>query len=157
MMIPRVMFRIPPAAWIIAMLLGLGAGFGAFALIYGRGHAYLTNDPRACVQCHVMNKQFDAWSGSTHRFAADCNSCHAPADFVGKYFSKAVNGFNHSLAFTTGEFVEPIRIKEWNLRIAEKNCVRCHQSLWDSPRSVHPQGENSMRCTHCHKQVGHPH
>lgn len=150
-------FRVPTAAAIIAVVFGIGAGLGGYAFIYGRGFAYLTNDPRACVQCHVMQDQFSGWMRSTHHTATTCNSCHAPTQFVGKYVTKAINGFNHSLAFTTGNFEQPIRIKHWNLKIANNNCIECHQSLWNSPRNAHPALKESVSCTHCHKQVGHPH
>lgn len=143
--------------WGAVILFGIGAGIGAFAFVYGRGHAYLTDDARACVQCHVMNDQFSGWNRSTHHAVATCNSCHAPDDFLGKYATKAINGFNHSLAFTTGKFSEPIRIKKWNLKIAEQNCRRCHGEILNSPKHGPGSFSADVSCTHCHQQVGHPH
>ena len=155
---PRIKpLNIPPSVFVITTLIGLGMGLGGFAFIYGRGHAYLTNDSRACVQCHVMQEQYDGWNRSTHRAATTCNSCHAPDNLVGKYVSKAINGFNHSVAFTTGKFSEPIRIKEWNLRIAESNCVRCHGNVHGAPPPARGGATPTISCTRCHNQVGHPH
>ena len=34
--------------------------------------------------------------------APTCNDCHVPHDFLGKYTSKASNGFWHSAHFTLG-------------------------------------------------------
>jgi hypothetical protein len=31
--------------------------------------SYLSTDPRACVNCHVMNPQYDAWLKSGRRHA----------------------------------------------------------------------------------------
>ena len=42
-------------------LLGIPAGVGAFTFVYAKGFSYLSTDPRACVTCHVMNEQYDAW------------------------------------------------------------------------------------------------
>ena len=33
----------------------------------------------ACVNCHVMNEQYDAWLKSGHRHVATCVECHLPA------------------------------------------------------------------------------
>ena len=46
-----------------------------------------------------------------------------------KYFTKAEHGFFHSLAFTTGEFHEPIQIKERSRRVTENSCRKCHQDI----------------------------
>ena len=39
------------------VLLGAAAGLGAYTFVYARGWSCLTNDPRACANCHVMNEQ----------------------------------------------------------------------------------------------------
>ena len=36
-------------------LLGIPVGVGAFTFVYAKGFSYLSPDPRACVNCHVMN------------------------------------------------------------------------------------------------------
>jgi cytochrome c nitrite reductase small subunit len=80
------------------------AGIGGFTFIYARGYSYLTNDPAACANCHVMREQFDGWVKSSHRAVAGCNDCHTPPGFAGKYYTKARNGFWHSFYFTNGGF-----------------------------------------------------
>ena len=42
---------------------------------------------------------------------------------------KAINGFNHSAAFTLGNFPEPIRIKQFNADIVQHNCESCHATM----------------------------
>ncbi len=112
---------------VIGVAFGVAVGIGGFTFIYARGYSYLTNDPQACVNCHVMREQFDGWVKSSHRSVATCNDCHTPYNFVGKYYTKARNGFWHSFYFTTGGFPEPIRIGEYNHAVTEHACQTCHK------------------------------
>ena len=50
-----------------ALLIGLAVGLGAYTFIYAKGYSYLTNDPAACTNCHVMQPQYDAWMKWSHR------------------------------------------------------------------------------------------
>ena len=40
---------------IAVLVLGAALGLGAYTFAYARGWAYMTDDPRACANCHVMN------------------------------------------------------------------------------------------------------
>jgi cytochrome c nitrite reductase small subunit len=66
-----------------------------------------------------MNEQYDGWPKSWRRAVVTCNDCHTPANFLGKYATKASNGFWHSFYFATGAFHEPIQIKKRNLEITD--------------------------------------
>ena len=101
------------AGIIAAAAFGLALGLGVFTFGYARGASYLTNDPAACANCHIMGEHFAAWQRGSHR-TATCNDCHTPHDFVGKYVTKARNGFWHSFYFTTGRYPDPLRITERN-------------------------------------------
>lgn len=103
----------------IGITAGIAAGVGFYTFQYAKGASYLSNDPKACANCHIMSDQFDGWAKSSHRNVATCNDCHTPEGFIPKYLTKASNGFWHSYAFTTGDFHEPIRIKGRNKEIAE--------------------------------------
>ena len=94
---------------IAVVALGVALGLGSYTFAYARGWAYMTNDPQACANCHVMNEQYDGWMKSSHRSVAVCNDCHVPDSLVGKYVTKATNGFWHSYYFTSGTFPKPIR------------------------------------------------
>ena len=102
------------ALFVLTALVGIALGLGAYTFAYAKGWSYLTNDPRACANCHVMNEQYDGWLKGSHRSVAVCNDCHMPHDFVGKYVTKARNGFWHSYYFTLGGFHEPIQITARN-------------------------------------------
>src|SRR5918998_4852514 len=106
----------------IGVAFGVIFGIGGFTFIYARGYSYLTNDPAACANCHVMREQYDGWLKSSHRAVAVCNDCHTPPGVVGKYYTKASNGFWHSYYFTTTPFPEPIRITARNARVTEQAC-----------------------------------
>jgi cytochrome c nitrite reductase small subunit len=115
-----------------AVGVGLAAGLGAFTFGYARGASYLTNDPAACANCHVMSEHFAAWEKGSHRAVATCNDCHTPHGLVGKYTTKALNGFWHSFYFTTGRYPDPLRITERNRRVTEQACRYCHQPIVDA-------------------------
>ena len=142
------------AGMIFGVLIGAAVGLGGYTFIYADGASYLTNDPAACANCHVMRDHYDAWRKSSHHAVATCNDCHTPHEFVGKYASKAVNGFNHSLAFTTGRFHEPIQITPRNHEITEAACRRCHGDIVQAIDAVHAPGR-PLSCVWCHRSVGH--
>jgi cytochrome c nitrite reductase small subunit len=95
---------------LIGVTMGLAIGLGGFTFIYSKGYSYLTNNPAACANCHVMRAQYDGWLKSSHHSAATCNDCHTPHNIVGKYAVKANNGFWHSFYFTTGGIPTPSRL-----------------------------------------------
>ena len=96
--------------FIAAVGIGIVLGLGVFIFIYAKGYSYISNDPRACANCHVMQEYYDSWVKSSHHQAATCNDCHVPHGLVEKYLAKARNGFNHSKAFTLQNYPEPIRL-----------------------------------------------
>jgi cytochrome c nitrite reductase small subunit len=140
----------------IGIALGIAAGVGGYTFLYAKGASYLTNDPAACANCHVMNEQYAGWVKSSHRSVAVCNDCHAPHDLIGKYMTKAENGFRHSLAFTTGRFHEPIQITPHDREITEHACRDCHQDIVLAIDGPHEDAE-SLSCIKCHPSVGHMH
>jgi cytochrome c nitrite reductase small subunit len=138
----------------LAILIGLLGGVGAFTFGYGEGWAYLSNDPAACANCHVMQDHFDSWQNSSHQHVAVCNDCHLPHDFVGKWVTKADNGFFHSLAFTLENFHEPIQIKPRNRRVTQNACLHCHGEFVESLLPAE-RGGDMLNCIDCHADVGH--
>jgi cytochrome c nitrite reductase small subunit len=140
---------------VLGGVIGLAAGVGGYTFIYAKGASYLTNNPASCANCHIMQDHYDAWVKSSHRAVATCNDCHTPDNTVGKYLTKADNGFWHSFAFTTGDYPDPLRIKPRNLRITESACRKCHTELTEAIEGPHVHGRE-MSCTRCHRDVGHP-
>ena len=134
--------------------LGLAIGIGGYTFVFAKGASYLTNDPKACANCHIMQDHYDAWLKSSHRSVATCNDCHTPPGFVPKYLTKAENGFFHSLYFTTGNFPDPVRIKPRNRAVTELACRKCHTPIIESIEAH--AGVGPLACLRCHSEVGHP-
>jgi cytochrome c nitrite reductase small subunit len=154
-------------AIVAALALGLSIGLGAFTFVYARGYSYLTNDPAACGNCHIMREHLDAWNKSSHRAVATCNDCHTPHNLVGKYTVKARNGFWHSFYFTTGRYPDPLRITAKNRDVAEASCRECHGAITQAidPVRAAPgrftlhttahRAAEPANCVRCHQYVGH--
>jgi cytochrome c nitrite reductase small subunit len=153
----------------------MALGLGLFTFVYARGYSYLTNDPRACANCHIMNEHYGAWLKASHRAVATCNDCHTPHDVVGKYVVKAKNGFWHSFYFTVGGYPDPLRITDGNRQVTEEACRYCHAEITDAidhrpqpgAHTVVAAGteagavlaasrsDEPISCIRCHTYVGH--
>jgi cytochrome c nitrite reductase small subunit len=140
---------------VLAILVGVLAGVGAFTLHYAEGLSYLSKDPKACANCHIMEPQFDSWQKSSHHAVATCADCHLPHGFVSQYLAKAENGYRHSAAFTLQNFHEPIRITERNARILQASCIDCHRDFVHNLVEGSSTDPDAVRCVHCHQSVGH--
>jgi cytochrome c nitrite reductase small subunit len=140
---------------IAGVVFGLLVGLGLYTFVYAQGGSYLTNDPAACVNCHVMNEQYNGWLKSSHHTVAVCNDCHTPHDLIGKYSTKALNGFWHSFAFTSGRFPDNIRITPRNGRITEAACRSCHDEMVHAIDVSGGAEPDTISCVRCHGTVGH--
>jgi cytochrome c nitrite reductase small subunit len=136
----------------VGVALGVAAGIGIFTFIYAEGASYMSDHPEACANCHVMQEQYEGWARSGHQHVAVCNDCHTPHSFIPKYYVKALNGFYHSFAFTTGDFHEPIRITERNRKVTENTCRSCHGAM---VHAMEPPTQEPVSCLQCHADVGH--
>lgn len=141
-----------PLMVLLPIVLGVLIGVGGYTFWYAKGYSYLLNDPKVCVNCHVMQDNYDSWTVSSHR-SATCNDCHVPHDLIGKYISKADNGFRHGWAFTFKDN-QVIRITDHNRDILNHNCVYCHEATVTGILSNKTVGQD-MNCVRCHKGVGH--
>jgi cytochrome c nitrite reductase small subunit len=167
---------------IVAGVVGAAAGIAVFTFHEGKGLSYMSNDPSACINCHVMQEQYDGWLHGSHaRSGTTCNDCHTPHDStLAKYYVKAEHGYRHSKGFTLNDFHEPIQITPESKAVVAANCQRCHESIsHDIAVEVYgkahggsgvKQGDalglgsllgvgkgdvGAADCLHCHSKVGH--
>jgi len=141
--------------WLLAAVSGAGGGVGAYTFRYAEGLSYLGSDPVICVNCHVMQPQYDGWQKASHHAVARCVDCHLPHDLVPKYLAKAENGFRHGREFTAGTFEQPITVKARGRQILQGNCVLCHADLVADLAPGSHEGPGAVECVHCHATVGH--
>ena len=140
---------------LIAILFIVFLGLSLFTIIYGEGTSYLSKDPEACVNCHIMQPQYDSWQKSSHHTVATCIDCHLPHDFIPKWLAKAENGYQHSKKFTLQNFHEPIFIRENNRKILNNNCLHCHSDFMHEIVLEPFNNSDEMSCVNCHRSVGH--
>ena len=140
---------------LLSVFLGVLLGVGAYTFYYAQGASYLSSDPNACVNCHIMREQFESWHKSSHHAFATCNDCHVPHDFAGKWLTKAANGYHHSEAFTLQNFHEPIRIRPVNASVLNATCLHCHRDYVREITAQRVLNEEELYCPRCHGSVGH--
>ena len=138
---------------LLSAMIGVFIAVSSYTFIYAKGASYLSDDPRACVNCHIMRDEFNGWVKSSHKAVATCNSCHVPHDIVGKYLTKAENGFWHSYYFTFDNFHEPIQMRPRSHEIVQENCLGCHGQFVS--QIANHEGPEQVNCIQCHRGVGH--
>ena len=151
----RLFLALGAPAVLACAFFGSLAGAGAVTVVTSGATAYLRDDPKACVSCHIMREQYDGWQKASHHGHATCNDCHMPPGFVNKYWTKAENGYWHSKGFTLQDFHEPIMIRPRNAGIVRDNCLRCHGALMSDVAHASDPGPERLDCVRCHSQVGH--
>lgn len=146
---------------VIGGLIGAFIGAAGYTAVAAKATSYLSNDPAACINCHIMNDQYNSWSSSPHHARATCNDCHVPHDSIlFKYAVKAEHGYRHSKGFTFNDFHEPIQITQGSRDVVIQNCVRCHDAMTHEIRLA-AGGRNGygfsggVDCLHCHTSVAH--
>ncbi len=157
----------PSKLLIFSSLLTFAVALGVFIWVVTTSKAlsYLSKDPEACINCHVMTPQYATWQKSSHAGKATCVECHLPVgNEVDKYIAKAKDGWNHSVAFTLNTYDQVIQITEDGASRVQANCVRCHatltQTMRDSEARFHQNLGNDTKgeqrlCWDCHKDVPH--
>ena len=158
----------------ISMLLGLGIIVGLRGLFFYllRMQTYIVgDDPKACINCHIMSPYYATWSHSSHARNATCNDCHVPnGNIAAHYFFKGKDGMKHVAYFVTKNERQTIQAEEASAEVIMDNCIRCHKQLnqefvntgridymmakrgeghacWDCHRNVPHGGMNSLSST----------
>ena len=153
----------PPTRWRLPVVLAAGAfvGLGLVAFHVGNATSYLSDDPKACMNCHVMAPQYATWERGSHARVAVCNDCHVPHDNpVRKYAFKAMDGTRHSFMFTFRMEPQVIRIHDAGTAVVQENCIRCHSALTRNIKErmvtldAQQHGGGKL-CWECHRETPH--
>jgi cytochrome c nitrite reductase small subunit len=155
---------LPPPNWRIPVILASAVLIGVALLVLHIANAtsYLSDSPRACINCHVMTTEYASWEKSSHARVATCNDCHVPQDnFIRTYAFKASDGLRHATMFTFRLEPQVIRIKEAGINVVQENCMRCHSHIihksWlttEVTLESRERGEAKF-CWDCHREVPH--
>lgn len=156
-------FLVPPDRWQRPVVILSGSIFGLvlFLVYISKAPSYLSDGPETCINCHVMNTQYNDWAHSSHRSVATCNDCHVPHNnLFSKYLFKAQDGLRHATIFTLRAEPQAIYIREEGRKAVQSNCVRCHERLVGMEYLGHvlPGYRNHLsdrRCTDCHRETPH--
>ena len=154
---------IPPRKWRLAatVLVAAFLGLGFYVFKLSNAASYLSDDPKACINCHLMTPQYITWNHSSHREVAHCNDCHVPQDnMFNKYFFKAKDGLYHSSIFTLRAEPQVIKALEPSMEVVQNNCIRCHEDrVVDSKLQAsvvdHAGHRTDRTCWECHREVPH--
>lgn len=142
----------------------VAVGLFVYLVNISRAFSYLSDDSKACVNCHIMNTYYATWERSSHANSTSCVSCHLPTNsFVDKYKAKAKDGWNHSVAFTLDTYGHTLNITEDGAQRVQANCVSCHASLTSTLAKnydlnhdfANPKADTGRKCWDCHKSVPH--
>lgn len=141
---------------------GIFLGLIAYIIYISRAHSYMSDNPSACINCHIMVPYYHSWQRSSHREWTNCNECHVPHDNVlNKYAFKAIDGLYHSAVFTFNAEPQVIRPRDASKGVIMRNCIRCHSQLNQEfvktgmvSYSQTQSGEGKA-CWDCHRDVPH--
>lgn len=139
----------------LAVLVSSGCflGMGAYVAHISKATSYLSDDPKACINCHIMTPHYASWQHSSHANVATCNDCHVPHDSeLRKYYFKAMDGGRHSALFTLRMEPQVIRAREESKHVIQENCLRCHT---DQVHTATTEEVFGRACIECHREVPH--
>ena len=145
----------------VSVLFGAGFALGIYIIKVANVGSYMTDDPQACINCHVMTTEYITWKHSSHKSVASCNDCHVPHDNpVRKYAFKAKDGLYHASVYTTRTEPQAIVMHEPGQKVVQENCIRCHLPQVTDAKSVswvssHYENRTDRKCWECHREIPH--
>lgn len=153
----------PPDSWKIhvIIILGILSGLSIFSFRISKAHSYLSDNPKSCVNCHIMAPQYTTWNHSAHREVTHCNDCHVPHNnLFNKYYFKAKDGLRHATIFTLRKEPQVIFIHEEGQEVVQANCIRCHSNTITDSKVLaltheYHSARSERKCWECHRETPH--
>jgi cytochrome c nitrite reductase small subunit len=138
-------------------LAGVGIGLAVLLVRIANATSYLSDDPQACINCHVMTDAYASWQRGSHGRVAVCIDCHVPHDsLVAKYAYKARDGLKHSYVFTLRQEPQVLNLSSPAIPVIQSNCLRCHER---QVSGIGGQGSGGSllgpdrQCWSCHQNI----
>ncbi len=154
---------IPPSPWKYPVIIMLAVAVGLIITIFKISNAasYMSDDPKACINCHIMTAEYASWLHGSHGRNTKCNDCHVPHDnIVREYYFHASDGLRHSFMFTFKLEPQVIKIHSAGQTVVQENCIRCHENLLNNVATAKvtvdmvKHGKGKL-CWDCHREVPH--
>jgi cytochrome c nitrite reductase small subunit len=134
-------------------MLGLILGLFVLAVRVGNAVSYMTDEPEACINCHIMTPYYAGWSRSGHQTVATCNDCHVPHENPAKgYAFKAMDGSRHAAIFTLRLEPQVYELTDLAASVVQGNCIRCHEQ---QVQVLDMGSAPEKRCWECHRETPH--
>ncbi len=141
---------------------GIFCGLVVYLGYASNAASYLSDDPKTCVNCHIMGPYYATWQHSSHARNATCNDCHVPHDsFFKKWFFKGKDGLRHASVFALRREPQVIQAIDASAEVIMDNCIRCHtqlnQEFVKTGRIAFSDVtcNNGKACWDCHREVPH--
>ena len=141
--------------------MGVLLGLSGYIFYISKAYSYLSDDPKACVNCHIMAPEYSTWFHSSHGRNTVCNDCHVPHDnFFRKYYFKASDGLRHATMFTFRMEPQVITMHKPGQMVVQENCIRCHDQLnsvvgTGNVTAQMAHADQGKLCWECHTDVPH--
>ena len=154
----------PRGGWRYPAIIITGAFVGLFVytFFHSRAYSYLSDNPRTCVNCHLMSPYYATWTHSSHGRNTTCVDCHVPHNnILNKYYFKAKDGLRHSAVFTMRAEKTPLQAIPASSQVIMNNCIRCHEQLNTEFVKTGRMDFKEMKkhggqaCWDCHREVPH--
>ena len=154
----------PRGGWRYPAIIIIGAFVGLFiyTFFHSRAYSYLSDNPRTCVNCHLMSPYYATWSHSSHGRNTTCSDCHVPQDNIfSKYYFKAKDGLRDSTVFTMRAEQTALQAIPASSQVIMNNCIRCHEQLNQEFVNTgrmdfkEMKKNNGHACWDCHRDVPH--
>lgn len=108
-----------------------------------------SDQPAFCVQCHVMESQYEAWMHAGAHRRKSCVDCHLPNENVALHYTwKAIDGLKDVVVFYSGMVPERIELTSHGAEVLQTNCVRCHETAVTLI-------SKERKCWSCHRRIMH--